>query len=66
MDEISVPKCTFAECKLTKMDNINIYLETITQQLENEASYKYLGVEEGDPISHNKCVKQSPKNSYIE
>ena len=40
-------KCTFVQDKPTKVDNIKIDLETTIQQLENEASYKYLVVEEG-------------------
>ena len=37
-------KCTFVEDKPTITDNIKIDLETTKQQLENEASHKYLGV----------------------
>ena len=40
-------KCTFVEGRATKTDNIKIDLDTTIQELENEASYKYLGVEEG-------------------
>ena len=33
-------------------DNIKLDLDTTIQELDNKASYKYLGVEEGHQICH--------------
>ena len=49
-------KCTFVQWRPTKMDSIKIDINTI-QELENQASYKYLGVEEG----HQICLQQMYK-----
>ena len=44
------------------MDNIEIDQNNITiQELENEASYKYLGVEEGHQICHKQMCKAIAK-----
>ena len=60
--------CTFGQGKPTKTDNISISLETTIQKLENEATYKYIGVEEGHQIRHKQIRKTITKavNPYIE
>ena len=44
--------------KLVKTSNIIIDNQTIIKELEQEKSYKYLGVNEGDEIQHAKMKKQ--------
>ena len=53
-------KCTFTQAKSTKMDNIKIGRPTI-KDLDNEASYKFLGVEEGHQICHKQMLKTIAK-----
>ena len=49
--------------KLTTTENIQIDLDTTIQQLEQEGTYKYLGVIEGDGIQHAK-MKEKIKQEY--
>jgi len=46
-------KCTFAQGKTKRTDNISIDQSTIQERV-NEASYKYLGIEEGPQVQHKK------------
>ena len=54
-------KCTFVLTKSTKTDNKKIDLDTTMQDLDNGASYKYLGVEEDHQMSQtnaqNNCQR---------
>ena len=49
--------------KLTTTENIQIDLDTTIQQLEQEGTYKYLGVNEGDGIRHAK-MKEKIRKEY--
>ena len=53
----------FKKGKLTTTENIQINLDTTIQQLEQEGTYKYLGVNEGDGIQHDK-MKEKVKEEY--
>ena len=67
--EFGLNKCAkfiFIQGRPTKMDNIKIDLNTTMQELCNEASCKYLGVEEGHQTCHKKCAKQLPTNTCRE
>ena len=51
--EFGLEKCskaTFKKLKLTTTENIHIDPHTTIQQLEQEGTYKYLGVNKGDGI----------------
>ena len=51
-------KASFKRDKLVKTSNIIIDNETIIKGLEQEKSYKYLGVNKGDGIQHAKMKEQ--------
>ena len=55
-------KCTFAQGKPTKTEDIKIDHDATIQELDNEASYKCLGVEDGDQICHKQICKTITKN----
>ena len=52
-------KCTFIQDRPRKMDDIKIDTNATIQELHNEASYIYLGVEEGHKICHKKNVQNN-------
>lgn len=65
--EFGLEKCskaTFKKGKLTTTENIQIDLHTTIQQLEQEGTYKYLGVNEGDGIQHAKMKEKIRKEYY--
>ena len=65
--EFGLEKCskaTFKKGKLTTTENIQIDLDTTIQQLEQEGTYKYLGVNEGDGIQHAKMKEKIKKEYY--
>lgn len=43
-------KATFQRSRLTSMENIKLDIDSTIQDQEQEGSYKYLGVNEGDGI----------------
>ena len=49
-------KATFKKGKLTTTENSDV--DTTIQQLEQEGTYKYLGVNEGDRIQHAKMKEK--------
>ena len=51
---ISALKETFKLGKLESTDNIVLDGESVIKELEQEGTYKYLGVQEGDGILHSK------------
>ena len=58
--EISMPSAhSYKVDRPTKTNNIKIDLDRTIQELENEASHKYLGVEEGHQICH-----KNVRNNY--
>ena len=50
-------KCTLVHGKTKITDSILIDESTTIQELENEASYKYLGIEEGPQVQHKTMCK---------
>ena len=65
-------KCTFVQGKPKRTDNISIDESTTIRELENEASDKYLGIEEGPQIQHktmckiiSRVLKQNKTNSEV-
>ena len=65
--EFGLEKCskaTFKKGKLTATLNMQIDLDTTIQQLEQEGTYKYLGVNEGDGIQHTKMKEKIEKEYY--
>ena len=66
--EFGLEKCTkaaFKKGKLTTAENIQIDLDTTIQQLEQEGTHKYLGVNEGDGIQHAKMKEKIKKEYYL-
>ena len=59
----SAPSC-IQKGKLTTTENIQIDLDTTIQQLEQEGTYKYLGVNEGDGIQRAKMKEKIRKEYY--
>ena len=65
--EFGLDKCakaTFKEGKLKKTQNIVLAKDTTIKELENEETYKYLGVEESDGIPHAKMKEKIRKEYY--
>ena len=57
-------QATFKKGKYTTNENIHIDLDTSIQKLEQEGTYKYLGVNEGDGIQHAKMKEKIRKEYY--
>lgn len=57
-------KATFKRGKLAKTENIELDVGTTIQDLEQEGTYKYLGVNEGDGIQHAKMKEKIRKEYY--
>ena len=65
--EFGLDKCakaTFKRGKLAKTENIELDIDTTIQDLEQEGTYKYLGVNEGDGIQHAKMKEKIRKEYY--
>ena len=56
-------KATFKKGKLTTTENIQFDLDTTIQQLKQEGTYKYLGVNERDGRQHAQ-MKENIKKEY--
>ena len=62
--EFGLDKCakaTFKRGKLVTSENIELSDDTIIKQLDQEGSYKYLGVNEGDGVQHSKMKEKIRK-----
>jgi len=57
-------KAIFKRGKLAKTENIELDVGTAIQDLEQEGTYKYLGVNEGDRIQHAKMKEKIRKEYY--
>ena len=65
--EFGLDKCakaTFIKGKLTKTSNIVLNQTTTIQELDQEGTYKYLGINEGDGIQHSKMKEKIRKEYY--
>lgn len=57
-------KATFIKGKLTKTFNIVLNQDTAIQELDQEGTYKYLGINEGVGIQHSKMKEKIRKEYY--
>ena len=65
--ELGLDKCanaTFIKGKLTKTFNIVLNQNTTIKDLDQEGTYKYLGINEGDGIQHSKMKEHIRKEYY--
>jgi len=65
--EFGLDKCakaTFLRGKLTKTSDIVLDDENIIQEIDQEETYKYLGVHEGEGIQHAKMKEKIRKEYY--
>ena len=65
--EFGLEKCakaTFKKGKLTSTENINLGLDTVIQDLGQDSTYKYLGINEGDGIQHATMKEKIRKEYY--
>ena len=51
-------KATFTRGKLKSTSSIVIDIDTRIKELDQEETYKYLGIEEGDRIQHREIKKK--------
>ena len=49
---------------MTKTSNIVLNQDTAIKELDQEGTYKYLGINEGDDIQHSKMKEKIPKEYY--
>ena len=65
--EFGLDKCanaTFKRCGLADTSNIELNVNTIIQDLDQEGTYKYLGVSEGDGVQHSQMKENIWKEYY--
>ena len=57
-------KATFKKGRLADSGNIELDVNTIIQDLEQEGTYKYLGVSKGDGVQHSQMKEKIRKECY--
>ena len=57
-------KATFKKGRLADSSNIELDVNTIIHDLEQEGTYKYLGVSEGDGVQHSQTKEKIRKEYY--
>ena len=65
--EFGLDKCakaTFKRGRLTKTTDLELDVDTVIEELEQESTYKYLGVSEGDGIQHSAMKEKIRKEYY--
>ena len=65
--EFGLDKCakaTFKRGKLTETSDLQLDIDTCIKELDQEDTYKYLGVDEGDGIQHAKMKERVRKEYY--
>ena len=65
--EFGLEKCakaSFKNGRLAKSSNIMLDNNTVIQELEQEGTYKYLGISEGDGIQHSQMKVKIQKEYY--
>ena len=65
--EFRLNKCantTFKRGRLDNSSNIDLDVNTIIQDLNQEGTYKYLGVSEGDGVQHSQMKEKIQKEYY--
>ena len=66
--EFCLDKCTKAtfKCgKMVKSTNVVLNDNTVIKELDQENTYKYLGVNESNDIKHSTMKEKSGKNVYV-
>ena len=64
--EFGLDKCakaTFKSGRLTQTTNIDLDIDTVIKEIDQEGTYKYLGVNEGDGIQHA-TMKEKIRREY--
>ena len=56
-------KAIFKRGRLTKTTDLHLDVDTVIEILEQESTYKYLGVNEGDGIQHS-AMKEKIRKEY--
>jgi hypothetical protein len=54
-------KATFKRGKLTQTSNVELNIDTVIKELDQEETYKYLGIDEIDGIQHSKIKEKIRK-----
>ena len=65
--EFGLDKCakaTFKRGRLADSSNIELDVNTIIQDLDQEGTYKYLGVREGNGVQHSQMKEKIRKKYY--
>ena len=65
--EFELDKCakaTFKKGTLAETSSIKLDINTTIKELEQEESYKYLGINEGDGIQHSQMKEKIRKEYY--
>ncbi len=65
--EFGLEKCakaTFKRRRLTQTTSIDLDIDTAIKEIEQEGTYKYLGVNEGDGIQHATMMEKIRKECY--
>jgi len=65
--EFGLDKCakaTFKRGKLTETSDLQLDIDSCIKELDQENTYKYLGVDEGDGIQHAKMKEKVRKEYY--
>jgi hypothetical protein len=65
--EFGLDKCakvTFKQGKITKTDNVQIDTDTTIRELDDNETYKYLGIDECDGVQHGKMKDKIRKEYY--
>ena len=65
--EFGLEKCaqaTFKRGRLTKTTDLELEVNTVIEELEQESTYKYLGVSKGDGIQHSAMKEKIRKEYY--
>ena len=57
-------KLTITKGAKTSTENVQLSTDDLIQELENEATYKYLGLNESDSISHT-VMKENLEKEYL-
>ena len=65
--EFGLDKCakaTFKRGRLTKTTDLHLDVNTVIEELDQESTYKYLGVNEGDGLQHSAMKEKIRKEYY--
>ena len=57
-------KATFKSGRLTKTRDLHLDVNTVIEELEQESTYKYLGVNEGDGLQYSAMKEKIRKEYY--